>query len=86
MLSRQLPVRAGIAQAKIGLVLFVLIGIRWSSDGTSRLLYIYYSRINMIYADNIQGEVNMVTRFSSYVLGFRYFGLRQVFSACRPDL
>lgn len=42
MLSRQLPVRAGIAQAKIGLVLFVLIGIRWSSDGTSRFLDIFF--------------------------------------------
>lgn len=51
--------------------------------------WVYFSRINMIYAvkqDNSKGEVNMFTRFSSYVLGFRYFGLRQVFSACRPDL
>lgn len=72
-------VRAGIAQAKVELVLFLrLIGTRE-----------YLSRINMIYGvkqDNSKGEVNMSARFSSYVLGFRYFGLRQVFSACRPDL
>ena len=40
----------------------------------------------MIYADNSKGEVNLLTRFLSHVLGFRYFGLGQVFSACRPDL
>lgn len=62
-------------------------------DETSRFSDMFF-RINLIYAVNETAKGKLTSKLTSlacwsdvslYALS-RYFGLRQVFSACRPDL